>query len=251
MTGQPGNDFMVIMERVVERAGGFLNQNQKYLGEFVYGGIDGSITTFAVVAGAVGAGLDTSIILILGFANLLADGFSMSVGAYLSAKSEQDNFVKHQNQEFEEVRHRPEEGREEVRAIYRQKGFSGELLEQVVDVITAEPNRWVDTMMKEELEMMEANRSPRAIGLVTYLAFILMGLIPLLLYVYDFISPFPGDLFTWTCIGTSVAFLGVGWLKTYVTETSTWKGIVETLILGVLAAGVAYYVGFFLERLIS
>ena len=67
---------------------------QSYLGEFVYGGIDGSVTTFAVVAGSVGAGLDSSVIIILGFANLLADGFSMSVGAYLSTKSEKDQFEK-------------------------------------------------------------------------------------------------------------------------------------------------------------
>ena len=63
---------------------------QDYLKEFVYGGIDGAVTTFAVVAGGFGANLDTGILLILGFANLLADGFSMSVGAYLAAKSERD-----------------------------------------------------------------------------------------------------------------------------------------------------------------
>ncbi|HUC79925.1 MAG TPA: VIT1/CCC1 transporter family protein, partial [Flavisolibacter sp.] len=67
----------------------------RYLGPFVYGGMDGCVTTFAVVAGAVGAGMNSSIILILGFANLLADGLSMSIGAYLSAKSERSNYRKH------------------------------------------------------------------------------------------------------------------------------------------------------------
>lgn len=57
----------------------WLNKYQEYLGEFVYGGIDGAVTTFAVVSGAVGAGLDNQVIIILGFANLLADGFAMSV----------------------------------------------------------------------------------------------------------------------------------------------------------------------------
>ena len=60
----------------------------RYLKEFVYGGIDGCVTTFAVVAGATGAGLNPGIIIVLGFANLIADGFSMSVGNYLSVKSE-------------------------------------------------------------------------------------------------------------------------------------------------------------------
>jgi VIT1/CCC1 family predicted Fe2+/Mn2+ transporter len=63
---------------------------EAYLGEFVYGAIDGTVTTFAVVAGAAGAGLSSAVIVILGFANLAADGFSMGASAYLSAKSERD-----------------------------------------------------------------------------------------------------------------------------------------------------------------
>lgn len=228
---------------------GFLQKYQHYLGEFVYGGIDGSVTTFAVVSGAVGGSLDTSVIIILGFANLLADGFSMSIGAYLSAKSEQDNYDKHKRIEYWEIEEMPEMEREEIRQIYAAKGFEGDLLDQVVDVITADKDRWVDVMMKEELGMMQADRSPFAIGAVTYVAFILVGLVPLMLYVYDYFQTFSGDLFLWTCIFTGMAFAIIGWLKTYVTETNTWKGILETLALGVVAAGVAYYVGFFLEKM--
>ena len=150
---------------------GFLNRFQDYLGEFVYGGIDGSVTTFAVVAGAVGASLDSSIIIILGFANLFADGFSMSVGSYLSSKSEIDNFKKHQKIEYWEVENIPEAEREEIRDIYREKGFEGELLEQVVEVITSDKDRWVDVMMKDELSMMETNKSPFAMGAVTFISF--------------------------------------------------------------------------------
>ena len=80
----------------------------KYLGEFVYGGIDGCVTTFAVVAGAVGAGLNSSIIIILGFANLFADGFAMSVGAYLSTKSARQRFNKHKKIEYWEIENMPE-----------------------------------------------------------------------------------------------------------------------------------------------
>lgn len=228
---------------------GFFQRYQHYLGEFVYGGIDGSVTTFAVVSGAVGGSLDTSVIIILGFANLLADGFSMSIGAYLSARSEQDNYDKHKRVEYWEIEEMPEMEREEIREIYAAKGFEGELLEQVVDVITSDKDRWVDVMMKEELGMMQSDRSPFAIGAVTYVAFILVGLVPLMLYVYDYIQDFSGDLFLWTCIFTGVAFTLIGWLKTYVTETNTWKGILETLALGLVAAGVAYYVGFFLEKM--
>ena len=224
---------------------------QDYLGEFVYGGIDGCVTTFAVVAGSVGAGLNSSIILILGFANLLADGLSMSIGAYLSAKSERDNYNKHKKLEYWEVDNLPDVERQEIRDIYQAKGFEGELLEKVVDVITSDKDRWVDVMMKEELEMIEEQRSPWTIGFVTYISFIFIGLIPLALYVYDYLFDFSGDLFMYTCILTALGFIFVGWLKTYVTETSKWKGILETLVLGAIAAIVAYYVGDILEKIIN
>ena len=224
---------------------------RKYLGEFVYGGIDGSVTTFAVVSGAVGASLDSSIIIILGFANLLADGFSMSVGAYLSTKSERDNFRRHRAQEYWEVDNIPEKEEEEIREIFRGKGFEGELLEQVVEVITADRDRWVEVMMKEELEMIEEVKAPLMIGAVTYLSFLLVGFIPLLVYVWDFLGDFPGDLFIWSSLLTSMAFIMIGFLKSYVTETSHFKGILETLTLGIIAAGVAYLVGDLLEKLIS
>ncbi|MEQ8704260.1 MAG: VIT1/CCC1 transporter family protein [Phaeodactylibacter sp.] len=228
----------------------FFQRHQAYLGEFVYGGIDGSVTTFAVVAGSVGAGLDSSVILILGFANLLADGFSMSVGAYLSAKSEAHNYEKHKKIEYWEIEHKPEEEREEVREIYRRKGFEGPLLEQVVDMLTADKDRWADVMMKEELYMMEQNRSPITIGSVTYIAFLLIGFIPLALYLYDYLFGFDGNLFLATSLLTGLGFATVGWLKTHITETSMWKGILETVTLGALAAGVAYWVGDVLERII-
>ena len=60
---------------------------KKYLPQFVYGGIDGIVTTFAVVSGSAGASLSPKVVLILGFANLFADGFSMSVGAFMAEKS--------------------------------------------------------------------------------------------------------------------------------------------------------------------
>ncbi len=229
---------------------GLFDRYQAYLGEFVYGGIDGCVTTFAVVAGAVGAGLDSIVIIILGFANLLADGFSMSVGAYLSTKSERDNYQKHRQIEYWEVDNLPETEREEIRVIYQAKGFEGDLLEQVVEVICVDRDRWVDVMMTEELEMLKDQKSPLTIGAVTYLAFILIGLIPLLLYVYDQFFVFEGDLFLWTCLLTGIGFGTVGWLKAYVTQVSIFRSVLETLTLGAIAAGVAYLVGDLLERLL-
>lgn len=230
---------------------------QDYIGEFVYGGIDGSVTTFAVVAGAAGAKLDSSVIIILGFANLIADGFAMSVGSYLSNKSELENFKKHERVEYWEVENLPEKEREEIREIYEAKGFEGELLEQVVDVITADKDRWVDVMMKEELNMTKEDKSPFMMGFMTFISFILVGFIPLIIYVWDYTAGIDmnqlssRDLFGTSILLTSLAFIGIGWLKSYVTETARIRSVLETLFLGAAAAVLSYLVGNMLEGMIS
>ena len=222
-----------------------------YLAEFVYGGMDGSITTFAVVAGAEGAHLSSAIIIIMGFANLLADGFAMSVGSYLSAKSERDNYQKHKNTEYWEVENIPETEREEIRQIYRDHGFEGELLEKIVKVITADKDRWVNVMMKHELEMIPSSKSPITSGTATFISFLLVGLVPLLVYVIDYLFPQNINLFMASSLLTSLAFVYIGYIKTRVTQTTIWKGIMETLLLGITAAVVAYFVGYMLEKIVS
>lgn len=231
---------------------GWMAKWQDYIGEFVYGGIDGSVTTFAVVAGSAGANLDSSVIIILGFANLIADGFAMSVGSYLSNKSEKENYEKHERIEYWEVDHLPEKEKEEIREIYQAKGFEGELLEQVVDVITADKDRWVDVMMKEELNMTKADKSPFAMGAMTFVSFITVGLIPLIAYIWDYNNEEAStNLFGISILLTSLAFISIGWLKSYVAETSRMRSILETLFLGSAAAVLSYFVGSFLENLIS
>lgn len=234
-------------EKIIHLETAKFGKLQEYLREFVYGGIDGAVTTFAVVAGGFGANLDPGILIILGFANLLADGFSMSVGAFLSAKSEQDNFTKHEKIEYWEIENLPDVEREEIADIYRAKGFKGELLEKVVDQICSNKDLWVAEMMKDELNMMRDGKSPFKIGLATLISFILVGFIPLMVYLWDFFFPTELNIFLWTSILTGVAFLIVGWLKGVVNQTAALRSISETVALGLLAAVVAYYVGDILE----
>lgn len=224
-----------------------VNRFQEYLGEFVYGGIDGSVTTFAVVAGSAGAGLESSVVIILGFANLLADGFAMSVGSYLSTKSEQENYDKHKAVEYWEVDNLPEKERDEIREIYAAKGFEGELLEQVVAKITEDKDRWVDVMMKEELDMTEETKSPLAMGGVTFLSFLIFGFIPLLSYVLNYYKLLSADLFLVSSVLTGLVFCLIGYLKAIVTQTKVLKSVLETLFLGGAAALLAYFVGDVLE----
>ncbi len=218
--------------------------SKDYIGEFVYGGIDGAITTFAVVAGAAGAKAGLEWVLIFGFANLIADGFSMSVGNYFATKSERDTFEKHKAIEYWEVDNLRDREVEEIREIYEAKGFKGELLEQVVEVITSNKDVWVDTMMKEELEMTKDSRSPLSTAVATFLSFNVVGLIPLLVYIAAvFVDLDRAMLFPISCIGTGLALAVVGYLRGVVTQINPWKSIFQTLLLGGLAAFLAFYVG--------
>jgi VIT1/CCC1 family predicted Fe2+/Mn2+ transporter len=230
-----------------------INRFQEYLGEFVYGGIDGSVTTFAVVAGAAGAALESSVVIILGFANLFADGFAMSVGSYLSTKSEKENYKKHEKIEYWEVDHLPEKEKEEIRDIYRAKGFEGQILEVIVATITADRDRWVDVMMKEELEMSEETKSPWAMGAVTFLSFQLFGVIPLLVFVLDYLKLFSDreNMFLYASILTGLVFVLIGYLKAMVNQTKIIRSILETFFLGAAAAALAYWVGDVLEKMIA
>jgi VIT1/CCC1 family predicted Fe2+/Mn2+ transporter len=228
----------------------WLQRFEKYLPEGVYGSIDGIVTTFAVVAGAAGANLGINVVIILGVANLLADGLSMSIGSYLSKKSEQDNYNKHRRVEEWEIENLPDVERKEIEDIYRAKGFEGAELEMVVARITSDKKVWLDTMMKDELGLTLEQKSPVKAGLCTLVSFVIAGAIPLIAYVLVFSGGLSTNPFMVSTVVTALAFILIGYLKTYVTQAPIWKSIGETLLLGITAAVVAYLLGSYLERLL-
>lgn len=235
-------------EERLHGSGRWLFFDKEYIAEFVYGGIDGAITTFAVVAGAAGAGAGLEWVLIFGFANLIADGFSMSVGNYFSTKAEADRFERHKATEYWEVENLTEKEVEEIREIYAAKGFEGQLLEDVVQVITSDKDVWVDTMMKEELEMTLDTKKPIQTATITFISFFVIGLIPLLSYLLAMIADIQANLFLVSCIATGVALVFVGYMKSTVNERPWLRGVLETLLLGGLAAFLAYFAGELLAR---
>jgi len=220
----------------------------KYIKDIIYGGLDGLITTFAIVSGVAGASLSTHIILILGVANLLADGFSMAVGNYMGTKAELEFAKKERAREEYEVDHYPEAEREEIRHIYRKKGFKGQDLERVVDVITSDKKIWVDTMMVEELGITSEDDSPIRAALATFISFLLVGMVPLSTYVLAIFYPFLlQDAFRITTTLTGVTIFAMGALKSKVTEANWMRSGIEMFLIGGLAAAVAYYVGYYLS----
>ena len=228
-----------------EKHGG---EGSQYLGEMVYGGLDGIITTFAVVSGVAGAELGTKVVLILGLANLFADGFSMAVGAYLSAKSEQEYYDRERQREAWEVEHFPDGERAELLHIYKSQGYSAEDARQMVAIKSADPKRWVDAMMLEELGMLKDERNPLRAALATLLSFVIAGAVPMLVYLLGLALPIASQAAFPIAIGCSaLALFGLGAAKVLVTERAAWKSGLEMLLVGGLAAGVAYLVGALLK----
>lgn len=212
--------------------------SQSYLRDWIYGGIDGTVTTFAVVSGVVGGQLSPLVILILGFANLLADGFSMAAGNYLGTKSEVE-----QQQHFKAVEARhieitPRGEKNEIRQIFRNKGLEGDALEKVVDAITADKSLWINTMLQEEYGLPPVMRSPQKAALYTFLAFVIFGLVPLLPYVLAFTVPF-----FWSCFLTGLVFFFIGSVKSHWSLHSWLYSGIETLMIGTITAALAYMIG--------
>jgi len=220
----------------------------QYLGEMVYGGLDGIITTFAVVSGVAGAQLGTPVILILGLANLLADGFSMATGAYLSSKSEHEYYRKEWEREAWEVKHFPDGERAELQEVYVSRGYTDEEAAQLVEIQSRNPERWVKAMMIDELGMMEDETNPLINGLVTFGSFVIAGAVPLAVYLIGLAFPISPDMaFPISIASSGLALFALGATKVLVTKLNPIRSGLEMLVVGGLAAGVAYVVGALLK----
>ena len=216
-----------------------------YLRDWVYGGIDGSITTFAIVAGVIGADLPARVVLILGVVNVLADGFSMAAANFSSTRTEIEEYHHKRNMEERHVDLHPDGEREEVRQIFEAKGFAGRDLDRVVDVITAERDRWIDMMMTEEHGLPTIARSPARAALVTFLAFFGCGLVPILPFALG--AP---NAIVFSAVMTGLVFFAIGSVRSLWSPKNWWHAGLETLLIGISAAGVAYLAGDFLKFVI-
>ena len=222
-----------------------------YFDDFIYGSIDGAVTTFAIVAGVMGASLPSAIILILGFANLFADGFSMAAANYQASKARNEFVQMKRKQEEWEIDNLEEQERDEIRDIYREKGFKDELLEDVVRIITSKRKVWVDTMMREELGLVENSKNPIHSAISTFVGFNAIGLIPLLPFAIFFDNDFAmSDTIWYSVSATACAFFLIGVIKGKIVKHSLIKSGMSSLFVGSIAASIAYLVGSLLHGLI-
>lgn len=223
-----------------------------YLRDFIYGAVDGIVTTFAVVSGVAGAGLSSGVVIVLGAANLAGDGFSMAVSNYLGTRADRQLVERARRIEEEHIAAYPDGEREEIRQILRAKGLSGTDLEKMVSAVTADRERWINTMIQEEYGLSLQGPSPWRAAAVTFVAFVLLGALPLVSFVWRFLSPDSViEPYFVSSVITGAAFFLVGAIKgRFVLQRWYWAGA-ETCIVGGAAAALAYLVGAGLRGILS
>lgn len=222
----------------------------RYLKDAVYGANDGIITTFAVVAGVAGADLSITTILLLGTSNLLADGFSMAASSWLSAKSERDMYQRERSVEEWELSDRRASELTQMQALLKERGYSPADAKNLTDLLVKNKNLWLDFMMREELNLAGAHTvEPVRGALATFFAFVVAGMIPLSSYFF-FPSSHP-SLFLIASVLTAVALFVAGALRSKFTKRSAFSAGIEMMIVGGIAAVIAYTIGALVKTLIG
>eukprot|EP00736_Rhodelphis_marinus_P011250 Rmarinus@m.8076 len=229
-------------------------EGSKYIKPIIFGGLDGIITTFAIVAGVIGADMSTRVVVILGFANLLADAVSMGFGDYLSSDAELQYIHNERKREAWEFDVYPDGEKREMYELYEAKGLSSQDARTVVDTLALYPDQFLDHMMVEELGLMPTNceDSPIRGGLVTFASFVLFGSVPLCAFIAVHACGFQeNESFAAACVITAIGLFALGGVKARFIKQSFLKSGSLMVMNGVAAAGAAFAIGKVLAELIE
>ncbi|MFB6265104.1 MAG: VIT1/CCC1 transporter family protein [Bradymonadaceae bacterium] len=225
------------------------DKQHSYVRDAVLGAIDGSVTTFAMVCGVMGGQLDGSVAVLLGFAKLFADGFSMAVSNFEGTKSESEIIERAHDIERRHIEEIPDAEVAEVREIYRQKGFDEETIDRIVEVVTEDEELWIETMITEEWQLPLESPNAYWAGGVTFAAFCVAGLVPLVPFVWPGLGP--DATFAVSAAATGATFVAIGLVKGKFTDVSMLRSGLTTLLTGGGAAATAYLVGYLLRGLVG
>jgi VIT1/CCC1 family predicted Fe2+/Mn2+ transporter len=217
--------------------------------DIVIGTADGLTVPFALAAGLTGAAAvaihGNNLIVLAGLAEIAAGSIAMGLGGYLAARTDSEHYESERQREIRETVELPDQEEEEVAKVFREFGLAEEHLRPVVNAIASDQKRWVDFMMRFELSLEEPDpaRAGRSAGTIAA-SYVAGGLIPLAPYIL--MSSVASAL--WVSIGVTLAALFVfGAVKGHFTGVRPWRGGMQTVIVGGLAAAAA----FFIARLIS
>lgn len=226
---------------------------KKHFKEIIYGGIDGIVTTFAVVSGFAGAALNSDtttqlsflIVLLFGLANLFADAASMGLGSFLSVRSEKDLYISERKKEADKLRADQSSSVTTTIALMQTKGFSQEDATTLANLYQHNEEYWLDFMMQHGQDMPDPRGENEVYGgLATFVSFMIFGAVPLLPFMFEK-SGDPTTAFIISATGTFAALVLLGLLKWKVTGAKIWPSLFEVVAVGGTAALLAYFVGTF------
>ena len=214
------------------------------LADIILGGQDGVVNTLGLLLGLAAATTDSRIIIAGGLAATAAETLSMAAVAYTSKMAERDHYMAERRRESEEVDEFPKIETQEIIDIYKARGLKGKLLDDMVAHITANKDRWVDTMMREELNLIPVSKKDVKEFAITVSVSTLVGaLIPVTPFIF---MPVHGAIVA-ALIVSAVTLAAVGIYKAKIMLTNVFKSAVQMVLIGMAAAVAGYLVGHFIK----
>ena len=233
-------------------------QSAKYIKNIIFGGLDGIITTFSIIAAAVGAQLEQRTIIILSIANLFADAISMGVGEYISSKYENIYINSEYQKEEDEYNNNLSSESEELIELYTRDGLSPEDSEIIVNILTSKPeykSTFLKYMVKMELglDIPDKDFNIKKAGFITGLSFTGFGFIPILFYLIFYGTSYQNYTiqFLVICIVTILSLILLGIIQAHITKQNKIKNSITFALSGILAATTAFLIGYGLELAIN
>eukprot|EP00761_Pharyngomonas_kirbyi_P012154 gb/GECH01012181.1/.p1 GENE.gb/GECH01012181.1/~~gb/GECH01012181.1/.p1 ORF type:complete len:270 (+),score=54.54 gb/GECH01012181.1/:1-810(+) len=219
----------------------------------VFGGLDGIVTTFAVIAAAVGSTFKYEVLLCVACANLVGDAFSMGLGDYISSRAETEAVRKKQKNVLEQCEVRPQPFKEELFNIFCTKGFSAGESEKIIACLSTNAKSLADVFLLETegFSVDDDGGSPVKDGIVTFISFMFFGGIPVIAFLFtnDFKDTSSANAnFFVSCGLTALALFTLGSVKNKILLANWWKGGLSMLINGSITTALAYGVGYALEK---
>lgn len=224
-----------------------LHRTQEYLKQIVFGGNDGIVTTFSIVAGFVGAGAEGTAevgavaVLLFGLANLFADGVSMGLGEFLSTRSQHDLYRMQHRCRLDAIAQTPEDESAQMIRILIAHGADLPDAEAMAQILARNPTLMADLILTYEFEMPDPGReNPAAKGLMTFMSFVVFGMVPLIPY---FLRAPDQTTFNLSAAATLAALVALGLLRWNATGDRLLRAVLETVLVGTICAAVAFVVG--------
>lgn len=211
----------------------------EFLRDIVFGANDGVVTAIGFLVGIAGSVADQTIIVIAGVLTIVAGAASMALGNYLAVKSQKEHYDEMEKIEQWEIDNKRDAEVEEIREIYRNYGFDKEAVELLTKKVTSDRDLWLRVMMRDELGLVR-EEAPGAAGVIIGLVYLLGGIPPLLPFI--FVSPVSRALIM--SIFTSLLVMSViGFVRWWLNKGNLGSKVIETIIIGLLAAAVGFVAG--------